>query len=185
LKEIRFLWPSAFGLQPSAFAKRKSDGLNPKRTDISGRISLPVTSPPFAKFEGEDVVPLASMAPYLERSEILALSEVTSWLRAVGEEADMAAAISQVRKMGGGVALVNQRKVDAQVPLPSGGLISVLPLPVLADEMRRLQNRLAAMGCRLEDPVFTIGFLALSALPWIRLTPGGLLDVKRQEIVYS
>jgi adenine deaminase len=40
------------------------------------------------------------------------------------------------------------------------------------------------MGCPLEDPVFTLGFLSFSALPWIRLTPGGLLDVRRLEIIY-
>ena len=100
-------------------------------------------------------------------------------------EDDMAAALRHLKKIGGGIVLVDNKKVRAQIPLPIGGLMSAEPLPVLADQMRSVKDILTAMGCPLEDPVFTVGFLSFSALPWIRLTPGGLLDVKRLEIIYQ
>ncbi|MEW6671712.1 MAG: adenine deaminase C-terminal domain-containing protein [Thermodesulfobacteriota bacterium] len=98
-------------------------------------------------------------------------------------EEDMAIALRHLKKIGGGIVLVEDKKVRAQICLPIGGLMSAEPLPVLADQMRSLKNMLAAKGCPLQDPVFTVGFLAFSVLPWIRLTPGGLLDVKRFEIM--
>jgi adenine deaminase len=51
--------------------------------------------------------------------------------------------------------------------------------------MGAMRTTLREMGCPLEDPVFTLGFLSFSALPWIRLTPSGLLDVKNREILYQ
>lgn len=99
-------------------------------------------------------------------------------------EADMAAALRHLRKIGGGIVLVDAKKVRAQISLPIGGLMSAEPLPVLADQLRHLKEILTSLGCPLDDPVFTVGFLSFSALPWIRLTPGGLLDVKRHEIIY-
>lgn len=99
-------------------------------------------------------------------------------------EDDMAAALRHLKKIGGGIVLVDRKKVRAQIPLPIGGLMSTESLPVLSEQMRSVKDILASMGCPLQDPVFTIGFLCFSALPWIRLTPGGLLDVKRREIIY-
>jgi adenine deaminase len=53
--------------------------------------SLPVSSPPFPEFEGKDVVPLAVMESYLARDEILALSEVTPWVRLTSADSDLLA----------------------------------------------------------------------------------------------
>jgi adenine deaminase len=53
--------------------------------------SLPVSSPPFPEFEGEDVVPLAVMEGYLARDEILALSEVTPWIRLISADSTLLA----------------------------------------------------------------------------------------------
>jgi len=55
----------------------------------------------------------------------------------------------------------------------------------VATQMGAMKAVLREMGCPLEDPVFTLGFLSFSALPWIRLTPSGLLDVKNREILYQ
>lgn len=99
-------------------------------------------------------------------------------------ENDMAAALAHMKRMGGGVALVHAGQVLAEIPLPIGGLMSVCSLTDLGRQMRALKAVLTEMGCRLEDPIFTLGFLSFSALPWIRLTPSGVLDVRRQEIIY-
>jgi adenine deaminase len=100
-------------------------------------------------------------------------------------EDDMVAALRRVRELGGGMVLVHEGQVLAEIPLPIGGLMSAGSLEDVATQMEAMQAVLREMNCPLEDPVFTLGFLSFSALPWIRLTPSGLLDVKTREILYQ
>ena len=74
-------------------------------------------------------------------------------------------------------------KTKELIALAIGGLMSAGSLGDIATQMENIKTTLREMGCPLEDPVFTLGFLSFSALPWIRLTPSGLLDVKNQEIL--
>jgi adenine deaminase len=99
-------------------------------------------------------------------------------------ETDMVVALQHQKKMGGGVVLVDRGEILAEIPLPIGGLMSVASLNQVAAQMDSMKTILREMGSLLEDPVFTVGFLGFSALPWIRLTPSGLLDVKNLKIVY-
>ena len=100
-------------------------------------------------------------------------------------EDDMVAALRRVRELGGGIALVHEGQVLAEIPLPIGGLMSAGSLKDVAAQMEDMKAALREMGCSLEDPVFTLGFLSFSALPWIRLTPSGLLDVRNREILWQ
>jgi adenine deaminase len=99
------------------------------------------------------------------------------------QEDDMVAALRRVRELGGGMVLVHGGQVLEEIPLPIGGLMSAGSLEDVATQMGAMKATLREMGCPLEDPVFTLGFLSFSALPWIRLTPSGLLDVKNREII--
>jgi len=97
----------------------------------------------------------------------------------------MVAALRRVRELGGGMVLIHEGQVLAEIPLPIGGLMSAGSLEDVAAQMGAMKAVLREMGCPLEDPVFTLGFLSFSALPWTRLTPSGLFDVKNREIFYQ
>ena len=99
-------------------------------------------------------------------------------------EDDMVAALQRVKELGGGMVLIHEGQVLAEIPLPIGGLMSAGSLEDVATQMGAMKAILREMGCPLEDPVFTLGFLSFSALPWLRLTPSGLLDVKNREILW-
>lgn len=99
-------------------------------------------------------------------------------------EDDMVAALQRVKELGGGMVLIHEGQVLAEIPLPIGGLMSAGSLEDVATQMGAMKAILRQMGCPLEDPVFTLGFLSFSALPWLRLTPSGLLDVKNREILW-
>jgi adenine deaminase len=99
-------------------------------------------------------------------------------------EEDMVLAFRHMQRLGGGLVLVHEGKVLSEIPLPIGGVMSVEPLGVLAGQIARMNEILRDMGCRLDNPVFTIGFLTFSTLPWIRLTPQGLRDVKEGRVVW-
>lgn len=99
-------------------------------------------------------------------------------------EEDMALALQRMRESAGGIVLVHGGEVLAEIPLPIGGLMSADSLAELTAQMRRMDRILEGMGCPLEKPMFTVGFLTFSTLPWLRLTPKGLWDVKERRVIW-
>jgi adenine deaminase len=99
-------------------------------------------------------------------------------------ETDMAAALRRVIELRGGMVLVHEGNVLGEIPLPIAGLMSDRSLEEVASQMETMRGILREMGCSLEDPIFTLGFLSFSSLPWIRITPSGLLDVKNRKIIW-
>jgi adenine deaminase len=97
---------------------------------------------------------------------------------------DLAAAVSRVAGMEGGLVAVKDGTVLAEVPLPLAGLISLEDAPALA---RRLAELLRVvrdeLGCELANPFMTLSFLALPVIPHLKLTDRGLVDVGRFDFV--
>lgn len=96
----------------------------------------------------------------------------------------MVLALRRMQESRGGIVLAHDGAVLAEIPLPIGGLMSDAPLEDLADQIRNVKRILRRMGCSLENPIFTLGFLTFSTLPWVRLTPKGLWDVKEGNIIW-
>jgi adenine deaminase len=65
-----------------------------------------------------------------------------------------------------------------EVPLPLAGLMSDRPAGEVAAQIEEL-NRAAAsrLGVTVEEPLMQLSFMALSVIPELRLTDGGLVDV--------
>jgi adenine deaminase len=70
-------------------------------------------------------------------------------------------------------------RVLAEVPLPLAGLMSDRPAAEVAETLRIL-NAAAhqGLGVTVEEPFMQLSFIALSVIPELRLTDGGLVDVK-------
>ena len=98
--------------------------------------------------------------------------------------ADMAAAVNRVFDIGGGVALVEEGETRFELPLDCGGLLSTMSLQATAASMAALNNYLRERGCPWDDPFFGMNFLTFTGLPFIRLTPSGLLDSKLGLVGY-
>jgi len=96
----------------------------------------------------------------------------------------MALAFNRVMEMGGGYTLAEGGKIVAQCPLSVGGVMSHRDIPELAGELDNLENHLGKLGCTLEKPMVTLGFISFSGLPTARITPKGLYNVKSGQIVY-
>jgi adenine deaminase len=103
---------------------------------------------------------------------------------ALGAGADMAAAVDRLAEIGGGQVAVLDGRVVGEVPLPLAGLMSDLPAAEVADQIRSLNEAAAAsLGATVEEPFMQLSFLALSVIPELRLTDGGLVDVGAFEYV--
>ncbi len=103
---------------------------------------------------------------------------VTVGARAAGGPEDMAVAVARLAELGGGQVAVLDGRVVGEVPLPLAGLMSDRPAAEVAAQIREL-NRAAAdtLGVTLEEPFMQLSFLALSVIPELRITDGGLVDV--------
>jgi adenine deaminase len=99
-------------------------------------------------------------------------------------EVDMALALNRMRELRGGIVLAHEGRVRSEIPLPIGGLMSMESLETLASQIDSLNGLLRQMGSSLESPVFTIGFLTFSTLPWVRLTPYGVRDVRSGRVIW-
>ncbi|MGP4076027.1 adenine deaminase C-terminal domain-containing protein [Halobacillus sp. K22] len=98
--------------------------------------------------------------------------------------ADIEKAFNRMKEIGGGIVLVDQGKVVFELPLPLGGIMSDLPLEDLMQEESKLKEYLKDYGFSFSDPVYTLLFLSSMHLPYIRITPLGIMDVKKKEVLY-
>jgi adenine deaminase len=99
------------------------------------------------------------------------------------DDQDMARAIGRLTEIGGGVVVVEDRGVRAELPLPIAGIISDAPLAKVVEASRGCIEAAAKLGCTLPSPFQTMAFLALSVIPSLKLTDHGLVDVDRFELV--
>lgn len=92
--------------------------------------------------------------------------------------ADMAAAVARLAELGGGQVAVLDGRVIAEVPLPLAGLMSDRPAAEVAEQLHALNAASAeGLGVTVEEPFMQLSFIALSVIPELRLTDGGLVDV--------
>jgi adenine deaminase len=98
-------------------------------------------------------------------------------------EADMLRAVQHLVALGGGLVVVADGRVLAELPLPIAGLMSPRPLPEVAAAYARLKEAYRGLGGTLPDPFMALSFLALPVIPDLKLTDLGLVDVGRFEVV--
>lgn len=96
---------------------------------------------------------------------------------------DMVIAARELERVGGGQVVVFKGKALALLPLPVGGIMSDLEAEEVASREERLRKAYRSLGGEREDPFMELSFLALSVIPELKLTPKGLVDVNRQEVV--
>ena len=103
---------------------------------------------------------------------------------AVGaSDKDILCAISRLRKIHGGLVVVNNEKVIAEVPLPIAGLMSDKPLDQVVKRLKEIDQAVRELGATIEHPFGALSFLALPVIPELKLTDKGLVDVKQSKIV--
>ena len=99
------------------------------------------------------------------------------------DDDDMVRAARRLAELGGGMVAVHDRGVRAELALPVAGLMSAAPAEQVVAESRALADAARALGCTLEAPFHSLGFLALSLIPALKITDHGLIDVDRFEVV--
>jgi adenine deaminase len=96
---------------------------------------------------------------------------------------DMAAAVNHVSGLGGGIAVCAQGEVLAELPLPIAGSMSNLKLEEIVRRLDTIQEKARALGFRFPDACLTLATLTTPAIPFLRLSEDGLVDVKKGQVV--
>ena len=103
---------------------------------------------------------------------------------AVGvDDDDILRAVQRLTELGGGVVVVEERGVRAELPLPVAGLLSDRTADEVVAATEECLDAARALGCELNSPFQTLSFLALSVIPSLKITDRGLVDVDRFELV--
>lgn len=90
---------------------------------------------------------------------------------------DMAAAVEELKNIGGGMTLVRGGKAQS-VPLDIAGLMSSAPAAKHVELSAKLYEAAREAGVYEGiEPFMTLSFLALAVIPELRLTDRGLFDV--------
>ncbi|MFP4564598.1 MAG: adenine deaminase [Spirochaetia bacterium] len=95
---------------------------------------------------------------------------------------DMYAAVRRVRELNGGIVVVIDGKVEAELPLPIAGLMSNAALDTVVEELGGIKRAIRKMGTE-KDILMPLHFIQLAVIPELKLTDYGLVDIGRQEIL--
>lgn len=97
---------------------------------------------------------------------------------------DMAVAVKALEAMRGGIAVVSEGKVTAQLELPVAGLMSRERAEAVIAKHEKLEAEAKKLCVNPElDAFMTLAFLPLPVIPELRLTARGLFDVTAFEFV--
>jgi adenine deaminase len=90
----------------------------------------------------------------------------------------MVVAANILRELGGGLVVVNNGQVEAQLSLPVAGLVSTAPLEQVVGWKKEVNQAALKLGATLEHPFMALSFMALPVIPKLKLTDQGLVDVE-------
>ena len=102
------------------------------------------------------------------------------------DDRDMARAVNEVVKMGGGLVIVSSGKGAGKTGSAGRGPdvrpARCRPWP---GKWRDLSESLRELGSTLEDPILTLSFLSFTSLIELRITLSGIYEVKTGKILYN
>ena len=99
------------------------------------------------------------------------------------DDADMARAVGRLAELAGGLVVIADRGVQAELPLPIAGLLADATYEEVVELSEACLAAARDLGCTFPAPFQTLSFLALSVIPKLKITDRGLIDVDAFEIV--
>ncbi len=108
----------------------------------------------------------------------------TSDIIVVGEsDTDMALAVNRISELKGGAVVCAKGRILAEIPLPVFGIVSDLPLEMLASKMKEIRSAMRELGFPFGDPLLTLNTLTGAAIPFLRICEEGLVNLKDGQTV--
>jgi adenine deaminase len=99
------------------------------------------------------------------------------------DRASMVTAANAVLEADGGIAVAEGETVRAMVPLPIAGVVSDAPVPVVAGQMRHLQEILAELGVQHPYLLMRLSTFTLPVASGLRITDMGYVHAASRTLV--
>ena len=96
---------------------------------------------------------------------------------------DVIMAANRLIDLQGGVVLVQNGRISAELALPVAGLMSPLPIDETAAIIRDIETRLRSAGVGWREPLFFLFWLGMEVAPYFRITDLGLFDTENNRVV--
>lgn len=94
---------------------------------------------------------------------------------------DMAVAVNEIARAGGGQVVVRDGEVLGMLHLPIGGIVADVDPSSMAKQEARLDELARQLGCSLPSPFLYLIFLPITAIPDYAITDLGLIDCVKLE----
>ena len=98
-------------------------------------------------------------------------------------DADLALVINRLIAIQGGLVLMADGRLLAELPLPVMGYISELKMPEIAKRLEKFQESHAALGGAMHFAQLTMNVMTTAAIPFIRMTEEGYYRFREGDIV--
>ena len=99
-------------------------------------------------------------------------------------DADMAFAINRIAENHGGIVVVKDGQVIAELQLEIAGLMTNQSLVSVNEQLENAKEAAYTLGIGKDvDPFMTLSFMSLPVIPTLRLTTRGVVDVFTQQYV--
>jgi adenine deaminase len=99
------------------------------------------------------------------------------------DEEQMALAANAIVEMNGGILAIQEGQVIARFRMDIAGIMSSKPFEDATKGYEELNSTLRKHGCPFSKPLNVLFFAAFVALPHLRFTDRGMVDVKKKEYV--
>ena len=97
---------------------------------------------------------------------------------------DMAFAVNRIAWNHGGIVVVENGQILAELPLEIAGIMSDKPLGEVNTLLENAKQAAYTLGVGKDiDPFMTLSFMSLPVIPTLRLTTRGVVDVNTQQYV--
>ncbi len=96
---------------------------------------------------------------------------------------DMFLAQKELVKSQGGKVVVRNGEILAKLPLPIAGLMSDKDINYVTEKSEQLNKAAKEIGCVVDDPFMTMGFLSLPVIPEIKITDKGIFSTNGFKFV--
>lgn len=98
-------------------------------------------------------------------------------------DADMYTAAVTLIKCKGGKVVVKDGEIISELALPIAGLMSDRKFDYVVDKCEELNQAAHSIGCELNDPFMTMGFLSLPVIPELKITDKGVFDTNKFDFI--
>ncbi len=93
------------------------------------------------------------------------------------DDAAMALAANELIRVGGGICVVVDGKIEALLPMPLAGLMSLEKIEVVSNQITAVENALKKAGCPADSVEMTMSLLGLIVIEELHLSNQGLVEL--------